>query len=297
MIEEKTERGGKMTRCDKCQCSAIIYQRYSGMHLCRVHFEEDVRRKIREELRRTGLFGREARLAVGLDGSRKSAAIAFILKNLFSRRRDISLLAIIIDEGEGKTPGAGQAADVARTLGLACKVLRMPDTTEPNAPYAVRSGEKAQMLMRAAGENHAGILVTGETLEDEARRIFLNFLQGDIDSAIREGSEKKVQNEEKVEEHAEERAAEQAAAAVAWIKPLRRIPEREVRLYALGRDLGFDDAGGKAEEQSLRRAAKMMLCNFDCRHPGTCYCLLSGMEKVRHLMDKTGAKPLSKDGK
>lgn len=284
----------EMTRCDKCQCSAIIYQRYSGMHLCREHFEEDVRRKIREELRRTGLFGREASLAVGLDGSRKSAAIANIIKDLFRRRRDISLIAIIIDDGGGKIPGVSQAAEVAEKLGIACKVLRMPASSDPNAPYALRSAEKMQMLMRAAEENHAAILVTGETLEDEAGRIFLSLLQGDLDSAIREGAERK----EVAEEHAEGRAAEQAAAAaVAWIKPLRRIPEREVRLYALGRRLGFDDAGEKAEERGLRRTAEMMLCDFDSRHPGTCYCLLSGMEKIRHLRDKTGAKPLSKDGK
>jgi len=258
------------------------------MHLCREHFEEDVRRKIREELRRTGLFGREASLAVGLDGSRKSAVIANILKDLFRRRRDISLLAIIIDEGEGKTPSSSQAAEVAEELGIACKVLRRQAPSDPNAPYAIQSEEKIQMLMRAAEENQAGILVTGETLEDDAGRIFLSLLQGDLDSAILVGAEKK----EEAEGRAEERAV-----AVTWIRPLRRIPEREVRLYALGRHLGFDDAGEKAEVRGLRRTAKMMLCDFDCRHPGTCYSLLRGMEKIRHLRDKTGAKPLSKDGK
>jgi len=282
-----------MTRCDKCQCSAIIYQRYSGMHLCREHFEEDVRRKIREELRRTGLFGREARLAVGLDGSRKSTAIAFILKDIFSRRRDISLIAIIIDEGEGKIPGASQAAEVAEKLGIACKVVRLPDTTELNAPYALQSAEKTQVLFKAAWEIQAAILVTGETLEDEARRIFLSLLQGNIDSAIQEGACKK----EEAKEHADERAADQDAAAVAWIKPLRRIPEREVRLYALGRRLGLDKPGEKAEERGLRQTAETMLFDFDGRHPGTCYSLLRGMEKIRQLRDETGAKPLSKDGK
>lgn len=267
-----------MTRCDKCQCSAIIYQRYSGMHLCRKHFEEDVHRKIREELRQTGLFGREARLAVGLDGSRNSAAIAFIIKNLFSRRRDISLLAIIIDEGEGKSPSAGQAAEVAGTLGIAWTVKRLPRPPDLKTPCPVQSAEKMLVLLRAAEENQAGILVTGETLEDEAQRIFLSLLQGDADAAIQESAEKKED-------------------AVAWIKPLRRIPEREVRLYALGRSLGYDDGDEMPGRDTLRQKAKMMLCDFDCRHPGTCYSLLRSMEKIRHLRDKTGAKPLSKDGK
>lgn len=258
-----------MTKCDKCQCSAIIYQRYSGMHLCREHFEEDVHRKIREELRRTGLFGREARLAVGLDGSRKSAAIAFILKNLFKRRRDISLLAIIIDEGEGKTPSASEKAEVAEKLGISCTIKRMPVFSDRKAHCFLRSREKMQVLFGAAEENQAGILVTGETLEDEAQRIFLSLLQGDADSAIRVGAENRV-------------------ATIAWIKPLRRIPEREVRLYALGRHLGLDDAGEILGQETLRQKARMMLCDFDCRHPGTCYSLLRGMEKIRHLREETG---------
>jgi tRNA(Ile)-lysidine synthase TilS/MesJ len=258
------------------------------MHLCREHFEEDVVRKIREELRSTGLFGREASIVVGLDGSRKSAAIAFILKDLFKHRRDISLLAIIIDEGEGKTASAGQAAEVAEKLGIACKVLRMAVSSDLNAPYSIQPGEKMKILFKAAEENRAGILVTGETLEDEAGRIFLSLLRGDVDCAIQEGAEKKG--------HAEERE-EERAVAVAWIKPLRRIPEREVRLYALGRRLGFDDAGERTEVSGQRRTAEMMLRDFDCLHPGTCYSLLRALEKIRHLKEKTGAKPLSKDGK
>ncbi|OPY52600.1 MAG: tRNA 2-thiocytidine biosynthesis protein TtcA [Methanosaeta sp. PtaU1.Bin112] len=267
-----------MNRCNKCQCSAIIYQRYSGMHLCREHFEEDVHRKIREELRQTGLFGREVRMAVVLDGSRKSAVIAFILKNLFIRRRDISLLAIIIDEGEREASSADLAAEVAKQLDIACTVKRMPSSADPKASYAVRSEEKKQMLYRAAKENQAGILVTGQTLEDEALEIFMSLLQGEADAIMPESSEDGEQT-------------------VAWIKPLRRIPEREVRLYALGRHLGFYDADEISGREALRRKAKKMLCEFDCRHPGTCYSLLRCMEKIRHVKELTGAKPLSKDGK
>ncbi len=57
-----------MIRCDKCQSSAIIYQKYSGKRLCQAHFDEDVFRKVRESLRQTGIFGRGARVALDLDG-------------------------------------------------------------------------------------------------------------------------------------------------------------------------------------------------------------------------------------
>jgi tRNA(Ile)-lysidine synthase TilS/MesJ len=248
-----------MTKCDKCQRRAVIHQRYSGKYLCSEHFDEDVHRKIREGLRKTGLFGRDARIAVGLDGGRKSATLAFVLKNLFICRRDIDLLAVIIDEGRKSSPTADQARRVATQLCLpyVVKSLLLPTLLpllpEQETPHTVHTSLKRELLFRTAAENGAGILATGETLDDEALEIFLGYLQGNADASIsKEGT-------------------------VAWIKPLRRIPEKEMRLYAVGHDLGFADAGEKSD--ALHRETKRLLYSFDCRHPGTFYSLLRGLEK------------------
>jgi len=267
-----------LTQCDKCNYSAIIYQRYSGMHLCREHFETDVHRKIREELRKTGLFGPSSRIAVGLDGGRKSATLAFILKNLFIRRKNIELLAVIIDEGKKTCPTAKQAVHMAEQLDIAYTLMSLPILQDQETPQIISSALKTKLLLVAAKENQAAILATGETLDDEARDIFMSLLQGDADAVISAASGREEQT-------------------VAWIKPLRRIPEKEVRLYALGRHLGFDDADEMPDTAALRREAKRLLCDFDCRHPGTNYSLLRGLEKVRHMKELTRAKPLSKDGK
>ncbi|MDD4161475.1 MAG: tRNA lysidine(34) synthetase TilS [Methanothrix sp.] len=252
-----------MTKCDKCPRKAIIYQRYSGMHLCREHFEEDVHRKIREALRKTGLFGRDARIAVGLDGGRKSATLAFVLKNLFAHRRDIDLLAVIIDEGKQISPTADQARHVAEQLRIPYILKSLPrhNLEHQEPPCRISSAEKREVLFCTAEENGAGILATGENLDDEALEIFVSYLQGNVDAVM--GKEQKV----------------------AWIKPLRRIPEKEVRLYAIGHDLGYAYAGEKyhADEKhhadALRFAAMRLLRGFDCRHPGTNYSLLRGLEK------------------
>jgi tRNA(Ile)-lysidine synthase TilS/MesJ len=256
------------------------------MRLCREHFEEDVNRKIREELRKTGLFGPGSRIAVGLDGGRKSATLAFVLKNLFISRKNIELLAVIIDEGKKTCPTAEQAADVAEQLDIAYTVESLPILQDQETPHINSSARKTGMLLRAARENQAGILATGETLDDEARDIFMSLLQGDADAIISEASGRK-----------ELKGPEKEEQTVAWIKPLRRIPEKEMRLYALGRRLGFDDVGEMLDTDAMRRETKRLLCGFDCRHPGTNYSLLRGLEKVRHMKGPTRAKPLSKDGK
>ena len=249
-----------MTKCDKCQRGAIIYQRYSGKHLCREHFEEDVHRKIKEGLRKTGLFGPGSRIAVGLDGGRKSATLAFVLKNLFIHRRDIDLLAVIIDEGKKSGPTADQARHVAEKFGLPYIVKSLPLLSDHEQTHIVHSARKRELFFGTAKENGAGILATGETLDDEALEIFISYLQGDVDAVVREGSEQEEQS-------------------VAWIKPLRRIPEKEVRLYAIGRDLGFENAADLSNTDTLRATGKRLLCGFDRRHPGTNYSLLRGLEK------------------
>lgn len=240
------------------------------MHLCREHFEEDVQRKIREALRKTRLFGPGSRIAVGLDGGRNSATTAFALKHLFASRRDIELLAVIIDEGRKISPTADQARQVAEGLEIpyVLRSLRplpaaLDDLPCRTLPGQVPSAKKMQMLFGTAQENAAGILATGECLDDEALEIFIGYLQGDAEAALPEVALKGAGEGENV----------------ARIKPLRRIPEKEVRLYAIGHDLGFDDAGERPPADALRREAKRLLFEFDCRHPGTNYSLLRGLEK------------------
>ncbi len=231
------------------------------MHLCRMHFEEDVHRKIREALRKTGLFGRGSRMALGLDGGQKSATLAFVLRNLFIRRRDIDLLAVIIDEGKRAGTGADQARRVAEQLGITYIVKSLPVLGDHEPSPSAQSALKRELLSRTAADNGAGILATGETLDDEALEIFMAYLRGDVDALALEGSLCEEQG-------------------VAWIKPLRRIPGKEVRLYALGHNLGFDEAGEMPNADALRWEAKRLLSGFDCQHPGTNYSLLRGLEKV-----------------
>ena len=283
-----------MSRCDKCLHKAIIYQRYSGMHLCREHFEEDVHRKIREALRRTGLFGHGARIAVGLDGGRKSATLAFVLKDIFIRRKDIDIFAIIIDEG-GEGQSTARACQAADLLDFPYTVKSLPHLPLPPALHgsslpgkgwwggAGIADQKSEMLFCAAREKGAGVLATGEDLDDEALQIFLNYLRGDVDAVMSETY----------------CAGAEGGDPIAWIKPLRRIPEKEVRLYAIGHSLGYDDGGDDSSAGEMKWEAKRLLCGFDCRHPGTNYSLLRSVEKGPwgKKAALARAKPLSEDAK
>ncbi len=292
-----------MTVCDKCRHTAIIHQRYSGMHLCGEHFEADVRRKIRESLRRTGLFSRGSRITLGLDGGRQSATLAYVLKNLFSRRRDIEISAVTIDFGENGRYSTSQACAVAKKLDMDCLVVPWQEgqqeaisSEEPFSDlerYDAFYAKRSNILLGSAFVIEASILATGECLDDQALRIFLAYLRGDAKAILApsfpESPFCKAQERQSPMQPPEERCRS-PGRSLPWIRPMQRVPVREARLYAIRHALGFDPVGeGKMQCPPLE--AKLLLRRFDSRHPGTYYSLLRGQEKGRR------AKPLSVDAK
>lgn len=269
-----------MASCDKCQHRAIIYQRYSGMHLCQEHFEKDVERKVREALRQTGLFGRGVHLAVGLDGGRRSAVLAYILQSLFSRRRDIVFLAIIIDRADDDGRSAREAQIVAERLKMPFVLRSLPAHAGDVGLFGQRQ-PKRELIFSVAQELEANVVATGEDLDDLAEEVFVRYMTADVAQDLgRSGG------------------GVQCMKAISWIKPLARIPKREVRLYAIGRDLGNTE-GREAGGDMLRSKAGKLLSYFEGRHPGTCYSLLRGwqrgMASIRAGGEPEGAKPLSKE--
>jgi uncharacterized protein (TIGR00269 family) len=290
-----------MIRCHKCGGRAIIHQRYSGMLLCRTHFEEDVHRKVRETLRRTGVFARGAHVAIGLSGDMKSTTLLYILKSLFFPRRDIEFTAIVIDEEiEGRRGLLTNALTLAERLEIPCITKRLREAPKTAAAeIALENGRqsdcsvcaamKRDLLRSAALDVRADALATGESLDDEAQEVLWSCIKGDIEGLLETGQQKEGEG----------------VAGLAEIKPLRKVPEREIGLYARMNDLDPADPASCfpcPEADASRIEVKRMLSDFDSRHPGTKYSLLQCIERVVELQQRRDcscdespkrAKPLS----
>ena len=269
-------------KCDKCTASAIIYQKYSGMHLCARHFQEDVHRKIRESLRESGIFGHGAKIAVGVNGSADSAVLIYVLKSLFSNRNDIELVAIMIDEGI--VGYSHHALDYAIRL-----------ANELHVPYVIKSfidafGEtidglhdirelcsicksmRNKLLLRTAVEVGATALATGNNLDTESAEIMLRYLSGDIEDTADVSS---ISSTLGVHSH-------NTGEQIPIIKPLRRIPAEEARLYAKNQRTPFASVPCPYA-RGLLADVKKELRDFEAKHPGTNYSLLRMQERVVKL--------------
>jgi len=221
-------------------------------------------------------------VAVGLSGGKGSATLFYVLKNLFSRRRDIDLLAVIIDEGREGRAALGCARTLAERLEVPYFVKSLPDAVRANSPdpalkrdvfspCGVSFALKKRLLKKVAREVGANVLATGHSLDDEALGIFINYLRGDMEELLPLGDQ------------------------IAWVKPLQRIPEREIRLYAITHDLwglGLCILDSRPKAEALQGEAKRHLDGFDSRHPGTKYSLLHSMERVLTLKEAGCKRPL-----
>jgi uncharacterized protein (TIGR00269 family) len=267
-----------MISCDRCSQRAVIFQKYSGRHLCSRHFQEDVHRRVREVLRTYMIFGKACRIAVAVSGGKDSSSLLSILHHLFSCREDVELFAVSVDEGiEGyRSKTLANATSVAEELGIEHVVVSLQDefgvTTDllasgghPQGPCSFCGVLRKGLLNKTARDLGADAVATGHNLDDEAQTVMLNYIKGDVDRLYRLRPKRAI------------------AGMVPRIKPLSRIPEKEMGLYAIVRRIPFDTAACPYISRAMRQEVKDVLNDLEANHPGTKYSIMRGFEKILDL--------------
>ncbi len=261
-------------KCQRCNKSAVVYQKYSNAHLCKSHFIEDVERKIKRDIRKFRMVQKGDRIAVGLSGGKDSTVLLYTLHKIFKNRSDIELLAITVDEGIGgyREHTISHARKLTSELGINLiiksfennfgKTLDMLKREKETAACSLCGVLRKNLLNKAAREEMADKLAIGHNLDDEAQTILMNFLRGDVDRLKRMLPGKRQ------------------PGLVMRIKPLRSIPEKEVALYGLLNNLPVSTDECPYAGEALRNEIREMLNNYEVRHPGTKYSLLGGFETI-----------------
>ncbi|WP_048127654.1 MULTISPECIES: TIGR00269 family protein [unclassified Methanosarcina] len=262
-------------KCKKCNHEAVIFQKYSGMHLCKRHFIEDVERKIKLTIRKEYSIRKNDVIAVALSGGKDSSVALYIIHKILGERPDIQIVAISVDEGiHGYRPQSLELAkQLTETLGVRHIIKSFKDEHGVTMDeLAVMDREKGtcsycgvlrnSILNRTALEIGATKLVTGHNLDDEAQTILLNHFRGDMERMVRLSPSAAIEG------------------LVMRAKPLRNIPEKEVALYALINSLPVDFSECPYAGEALRGEIRELLNSFETKHPGTKYSLLRGFDKL-----------------
>jgi uncharacterized protein (TIGR00269 family) len=253
-------------QCNKCRRNAILFQEYSGQHLCKQHFEADVEAKAKHEIRRHQWMIPGDHIAVALSGDQSSSALLYFLKKLTSNRRDIRISAISIDEGIAGYRDPAYALQIAELLETECITVSFKESFGITLDAITRTQDTTLsctycrvlrnfLLNRIAREQGVTKLAFGYTLDEGAVSVLKKVLQGNPESLV---------NSERG-----------ARGKIPWIRPFHSVPHKEVALYADLHVKRSDQSRCPYNKKPFEEDVQSMLNEFTIRHPATKYALLS----------------------
>jgi len=267
-------------KCSKCGRDAVLFQNYSGIHLCESHFNDDFEGRAKKAIRKYGWISQGDRIAVAMSGGKDSSALLHFLNKTFGERRDITIFGISIDEGIQGYRDMEPVRKIAKKYNVSFHPVSFKETYGFTLDDIVeRQGDRIScsrcgvlrrhLLNKTARELGATKIALGFNLDDEAQSVLMNTLRGDADTLIR----RQVPRE----------------GFIPRIRPFIHLPEREVALYALLNVEGFAEAGCPYSKNALRADVREVLNIYNYRHPATKYALVNlGEElKVREGDNKT----------
>jgi len=268
-------------RCSKCSKPAVTYIRYNGTHLCNEHFINYVTRRVKKEVRQQGKTPAHAKIGVAVSGGKDSLVTLHLLKEMFSKRPDVEIIALTIDEGI-----QGYRDKSIPVVKKNCELLNVDlhivsfketfgatmDEVVIKKPSQIGACSYCGVFRRfclntLAKSLHIDKLATGHNLDDISQSILMNFVNADMEKLARLGPHKKIQ-----------------PGLIPRMMPLRMIPEKENTLYAIVKGIEFHDAECPYAVEALRGTFKDILYTLEDQNPGTRHSIIKSYDSMKELL-------------
>lgn len=252
-------------QCSKCHRDAIVFQPYSGLHLCDRHLITDVEAKAKKIIRVQGWLRPGDHIAVLLSGDLSSSALLFFLKKLTVQRRDIQISAITIAERTGAHSDISHAKRIAEDLDTDLTEVSWPE--ESGIETDSITGKKQDISSQPVfPESHSILLdkiaqqygitkiAWGLCLDDAASVVLGCIIRGDGDRLVMRSS---------------------GQDKILWICPFIAVTAAEISLYADLSGFGTEQTPGPENRDMLHKDMIVMLDSYTNNHPATKYALLN----------------------
>jgi uncharacterized protein (TIGR00269 family) len=214
---------------------------------------------------------------VALSGGKDSTALLHLLRKILPPSGDVTLTAITVDEGIAGYRDATLevARETAAYLGVEHRIVSFEALAGSTLDAMVAAGgdhpctlcgiHRRKALQETATVFGATAVATGHNLNDEAQTVVMNCLRGDLPGFTRPPFR------------------EPADGHLRRIKPLFRIPEKEVALYGMIAGIFHDLPECPYAGTALRSEARRMVDRFECLRPGTLGRIVRGQEELAAL--------------
>ena len=267
-------------KCSKCSKPAVTFIRYNGTHLCRDHFIQYFERRVKKDIKKQGRTEDNSRIGIAISGGKDSMVALHITNDIFSKREKINLFAITVNEGiKGyRDESIKIAVKNCKKLGIEHHIVSFKHmvgkTMDEIASKHDELGEcsycgvfRRLCLNKKSKELEINKLVTGHNLDDMAQSILMNFINGDAQKLAKLGPHKKIQ-----------------PGLVPRMFPLRLIPEKEVVLYAILKNIEYHDGECIYSTRAYRRVFRDIVDDLEYRNPGTRHSILNSYDSIRELL-------------
>ncbi len=262
---------------------AEIKQPHTGLRLCWRCFRRQVVERVRNEVKRWGLFEPGHRLLLAVSGGKDSFTLLDVLSQIHDTGRMVALTIIEGIPGGYHVEEARAISRYARSYGVDHVVVSFRDYFGATLAEMVREasrrgvGEKpctfCGVLRRRIMEEQARLLgadrvVTAHNLDDEAQTALMNLLRGDYVGLVRMHPV----------------AALATRDFVPRVKPLRKVYEWETAAYAFrsGYPIQSVECPYLYEAPTLRLRARLAMYRLEGSRPGS---LLRMMEALDVLLE------------
>jgi len=268
-------------QCSKCGNPKVIIKKpQSGQLLCKDCFIESIEKKVIRTIKKEHLLDKGDKVLVALSGGKDSVTTLEIL-NSFRERNIIDICAVTVDEGidNYRQDGVDIAIRHAQRLGIEHRIVSLKEEYGTTLDEIMRKENhkgsctycgvfRRTIINKAAREMNATKIATGHNLDDEVQAIMMNYLEGNTDNLTKLGA--------KSESEAEEFTVK--------IKPLREIPEREIGLYVVAKDLEVHFDSCPYAQQSFRGEVSELINQLNEKHPTIKYSTLRGYDKIKKIL-------------
>jgi uncharacterized protein (TIGR00269 family) len=256
-----------------CGAKAVYNRRYSGQIFCKDCFNEYFERKVQETINSYKMIKRGESIGVGISGGKDSTVLLHVLRKI-SPSLKITLHPILVDEGikSYRSFGLASADKTCSVLNLTNHVFSFKKEFAHTLDELLWNGKlkactycgilRRKILNQAAGELGLDKLAVGHNLDDEAQVILMNYLSGDMERLHRLAGK----GENKL--------------LVKRIKPLSRIPEKEIMLYAVLNKLDISMAECPYAKTNHRSLIRDFLNKLESKRPGVKFSVVRGWERM-----------------
>ncbi|RLJ10285.1 MAG: TIGR00269 family protein [Candidatus Aenigmatarchaeota archaeon] len=267
-----------MERC-KCGRRAVFFRRYEGTYLCDRHFTYSIEKKVKRNIRVNRLIRSGDRIGIAVSGGKDSMSLLHIMNEILGPRRDIDFLAITIDEGirPYREKGIRYAKEYCKKLGIEHHIYSFKDIFGKSLDEKMKEFENPEsglsctlcgvgrryILNKVARELGLNKLCLGHNLDDEAQAIIMNYIRGDLFRASRMGPKPVVYDKK----------------FVGRIKPMRIIPEEEIKLYATLKGIKFQEKNCPYKS-GIRLEVREFLNKLEENHPGIKFIILETFDRL-----------------